>query len=244
MDMDFSIIIPAFNEKGRLPPFLSALVEEISQTSYKAEIIIVDDGGSKENHQVYLNAVSSINSLPIKLIRNDKNRGKGAAIQDGFKRASGTWIGFVDADGATSPSEIIRLIKIALTSNNLDGVFGARVRMLGHKIDRSLKRHLGGRFFATLCYLFLPVPVYDSQCGCKFFKHSKILPLLELCQEKKYLFDYEIISLGYFNQLRFIEVPIDWSDVAGSKVHFIRDAIKMIFGILKLSKRVKKLTRK
>jgi len=239
--MDFSIVIPALNEKTRLPPFLLALAKKLQEEPLNAEIIVVDDGGREGDYQAYLKTASSINNLPVKIVRHDKNQGKGAAIQTGFRNASGNWIGFVDADGSTSPQEIVRVIKTALSSPDSDGLFASRILMLGYNVDRRLIRHLSGRIFTTLAWIFLDIPVYDSQCGCKFFKKDKILPFLRLCQEQGYLLDLELIAIGYLSKLNFLEVPINWRHIPGSKVNLLSDSLKMALGILKIRSRLKKL---
>lgn len=239
--MDFSIIIPAFNEKNRLPPFLSDLAENLKEAPLSAEILVVDDGSREEDYQAYLKTASLISNPPVKVIRHDKNQGKGAATQTGFKNASGNWVGLVDADGSTGPREILRLIKTTLSSPDYDGIFGSRIVMLGYNVDRRFIRHLTGRIFTTLAWLFLGIPVYDSQCGCKFFKKNKILPFLHLCQEQGYLLDLELIAIGYLSKLNFLEIPINWRHIPGSKVNLFTDSLKMALGVLKIRGRLKKL---
>lgn len=238
---DFSIIIPTFNEKDRLPSFLSDLAGEISKSNLNGEIIIVDDGSTQENHKTYLKSIEAISQAAIKVLRHAKNKGKGAAIQTGFAASRADVIGFCDADGATSSQEVVRLLRIALSSPELDGVFGSRILMLGYTIDRRLIRHLSGRIFTTLAYLFFRIPVYDSQCGCKFFRKSRILPFLKMCKEEGYLFDIELIAIGYLNKLNFIEMPISWVDIPGSKVHLLKDGFEMGMGILRIRKNLSQL---
>lgn len=236
--MDFSVIIPAYNEKDRLPPFLAELLVEIGNAGLKGEIIIVDDGSSEAHRCVYSGLASGPGVTPVSVLRHERNLGKGAAIQTGFKAARGEWIGFVDADNAVPSSEVVRLLNISLSSSELDCVLGSRVFMLGYNIKRKFSRHFLGRIFATLLYFVLRIPVYDSQCGCKFFRKVTIMPLVALCREREYLFDVELIALGYLNKLRFLEVPINWREVAGSKVRIIQDSLKSFAGLWAVKKRV------
>ena len=225
--MDVSIVIPAHNEKRRLPPFLLELASEIRRSDISVEIIIVDDGSSEEHYDEYLSCINTIKIVPIQIIRHRKNRGKGAAIRTGFNNAKGMWIGFVDADGAVSPKEIMRVLEFALESKEVEGICASRIRMLGHKIERSLLRHMSGRIFATFVGIFLGIPIYDSQCGCKFFKAAEIAPYLEYCKETGYLLDIELIMICYCRKLNIIEFPVDWTDKAGGKVNLFRDGIGM-----------------
>ncbi len=239
--MDFSIVIPTYNERNRLPQFLINLAQEIGSAKLDAEIIVIDDGSAEEHYKKYLDAIEKIDKVSVKIYRHERNRGKGAAIKTGFMVASGTWIGFVDADGATSPQEISRILKFALSSDGLDGIFGSRIRMLGFTIKRYFVKYVRGRIFATLIGVLLDIPIYDSQCGCKFFRKSKIFSYLELCKEEGYLFDIELISICCLKKLNLVEFPINWSDQPGGKVRFFKDSFKMAFGILGIKKRLKKM---
>jgi dolichyl-phosphate beta-glucosyltransferase len=232
--MQISIIIPAFNERYRLPPFLSDLTRDISKLNLDAEIIIVDDGSAPEDYLVYQEASRKVSRPLVTVLRNDKNLGKGAAIRLGFKAARGVWIGFVDADGSISSREVARIITIALSSAGLDGILSSRVKMLGYTIERKLIRHVCGRLFTTLAYFLLGIPVYDSQCGCKFFRRDKILPFLASCRENGYLFDVELTAIGYLKGLNFIEAPISWKDTSCSKVKVVKDGLKMAAGIWRI----------
>ncbi len=236
-----SIVIPAFNERQRLPPFLSDLIREINKLNLETEIIIVDDGSAPEDYLVYQDAARKINRPSITVLRNEKNSGKGAAIRTGFQAARGSWVGFVDADGSISSREVVRIITMALSSSGLDGLLGSRVKMLGYTIERRLLRHICGRLFTTLAYFLLGIPVYDSQCGCKFFRRERIMPLLSSCRENGYLFDLELIAAGYLNGLNLREVPISWKDAPGSKVKVIKDGLKMAFGICTIKRHLLRL---
>ncbi len=239
--LSVSIVIPAFNEKERLPSFFSSLLQQIQALKLRAELIIVDDGSREDHAAAYQQLIRSTQTIPVHLLSHHVNLGKGAAIKTGFQYSNTPWIGFADADGSTSAEEVVRLALLAVNSTDLDGVFGARILMLGREVVRKQYRHVLGRVFTTLLDLQLRIPVYDSQCGCKFFRRATIFPLLELCKEQGWLFDAEIIALGYFKHLHFLEVPISWRDVPGTKVRVLRDGIRMAIGLWRIRRRLKVL---
>jgi len=234
----FSIVIPAYNEGERLPVFLKALAKAVAGLPFSGEIIVVDDGSRPEHHTQYQHVINEIRSSRIRLITTAQNQGKGAAIRRGFSEAVGVWIGYVDADGATPASEVSRLLEIAHAAQGLSGIFGSRVYMLGYQINRKVSRHLAGRLFVTMTHSLLGYVAYDSQCGCKFFRKSDIAPLLPLCAENGYLLDIELIALGLRRGLHFLEVPIRWTDIPGSKVSVIKDGISMLLGLWRIRRRL------
>lgn len=241
MTPELSLVIPAFNEKARLAPFLTGLVTQLQAARINAEIFVVDDGSAEEDHQAYQALARALPNIPVTVLRHPVNQGKGAAIRTGFQHSRGAWMGFADADGSTSAEEVVRVARLALQSSDLDGVFAARVVMLGRSVDRLHQRHLPGRIFATMAGVLLRIPVYDSQCGCKFFRRATVTPLLVLCREERWLFDIEIIALGYFKRLRWLEVPISWRDVPGSKVRVVSDGLRMAAGLWTIRARLKAL---
>jgi len=244
-----SLIIPAYNEKDRLPVYFHSLIAVLKQLPCKAEVLIVDDRSRFADQEVYRSLANEEKDW-VKVLSFEENRGKGAAIKAGFQQAQGEWVGFVDADGATSAEEVFRLINVAIHSprdggrrlgdTKLDAVFGSRIKLLGRAISRSPVRHATGRIFATLTARLFNIPVYDSQCGCKFFWKKSFIPVFEESTETGWLIDVELIALAYRKGLKMLEVPVSWHDVSGSKINLFSDGITMITGLFRLAQRLKK----
>ena len=100
------------------------------------------------------------------------NVGKAEAVRTGLLRclADGAEItGYFDADLATPPEEMIRLVR-TLQEREATVALAARVALLGTRIERSHLRHYLGRVFATIASLILRIRVYDTQCGAKAFR--------------------------------------------------------------------------
>jgi hypothetical protein len=103
-------------------------------------------------------------------------------------------------------------------------VIGARVGLMGHRIDRKVLRHYAGRIFATITSLVLGFDVYDTQCGAKVFANT---PLLHRALATPFLgrwsFDVELLGrLAVEGIDGFLEVPLDeWHDVGGSKLGLV-----------------------
>lgn len=216
------IIIPCYNESHRLPVAEIKLLAEQND----AFVILVNDGSTDDTQNVLQTLADTLNGQ-AEVLELKSNAGKGEAVRQGLCRAmdlDSEILGFVDADMATSVSDVQRLIK-KLTDENLDAVFGSRVALLGHQIRRSPLRHYLGRIFATAASLILKLEIYDTQCGAKFFRNTSTLKMvLEKPFFSRWAFDVELIGrlsiLGDPSKLR--EVPLqNWEDQGGSHLSII-----------------------
>ena len=113
-----------------------------------------------------------------------------------------------------------------------DAFFASRCKILGRTVHRSWLRHVCGRVFATLVAAVTGIPVYDSQCGFKLIRRRCYEAVRNRLREKRFAFDVELLVTLRQSGARIIEVPIDWFDVPGSKLHFLRDAAQMLAAII------------
>ncbi|MBN1962467.1 MAG: glycosyltransferase [Deltaproteobacteria bacterium] len=221
-----SIVIPCYNEAARMNArsYLDLLVHP------DVKIILVDDGSTDDTWLCFEAIVRNAPANRVKLLRMDKNVGKGEAVRAGLNLAikeNSDVVGYLDADLATPASELLRMYEQLNTCDALV-LLGSRVKLLGYEISRSVLRHYLGRLFATLASLLLNLPVYDTQCGAKLFLVTPILVrALSQSFHSKWAFDVELLgrlhrsllAVGSFNSKSFCEVPLHiWRDMGGSKV--------------------------
>jgi dolichyl-phosphate beta-glucosyltransferase len=220
-----AIVVPCYNESGRLPV---ARFEQYLQST-ATEFVFVDDGSTDKTFEI-LKKIEAAYPDQVVVVSSDSNMGKGEAVRRGMNVAFARhvdYVGFWDADLAT-PLEAIGdfLAEFAIRRDCLM-VSGARVKLLGREIDRSVLRHYLGRIFATVASLVLRLPVYDTQCGAKLFRVTPVTVALfakPFCS--RWTFDVEIIArhiqkVGSVTTAasQIIEFPLYiWKDVAGSKV--------------------------
>ena len=246
------LVVPAYNEVVRLPRFIDSIVEylKIHEVDGNITVLIADDGSREEQyHAIATSVEKAAKAMPaphqLVLQRFEKNRGKGAVLRDSFRAHRGTYsyLAFTDADGATPFPEMVRLIQRAWRRPELDAVLGSRVKCLGYSVERSLKRHISGRVFATILSNLFSIPVYDSQCGAKVFKSSLITDrVLEICNDDRWLFDTQLLITLYQFQANIIEMPVHWHDAPGSKVSLLRDSVRMFSGLLSFKRRLATFT--
>jgi dolichyl-phosphate beta-glucosyltransferase len=220
------IIVPCFNEARRLR--LDQFHEYLSR-SPEVGILFVNDGSRDETAAV-IRKFQSETGLRIDLLDNTQNRGKAEAVRQGMLHALAReirYVGFWDADLATPLNAISEFVELLEARPEIQMVFGARVKLLGRDIERRAIRHYLGRVFATCASIVLRLPVYDTQCGAKIFRVTRLLPkLLEQPFRSRWIFDVEIIArfvLATGDQAlasrSIYEYPLrNWVDVAGSKV--------------------------
>jgi glycosyltransferase involved in cell wall biosynthesis len=223
--MRTAVVVPCFNEAHRLDP--RGFLEFASQA---IELWFVDDGSTDNTASVVdsLCAQLGANGIAARVVKLEHNVGKGEAIRLGLLKAleaGASTIGYFDADLATPPTELGRLVD-ALADRCADVVLGARIVMLGTAVKRGSVRHYLGRVFATAASLVLQMPVYDTQCGAKVFRQTAALECaLRKPFSGRWAFDVELLgrlhigttSVPGVPMSRFLEVPLnEWRDVSGS----------------------------
>jgi dolichyl-phosphate beta-glucosyltransferase len=236
------LVIPAYRESLRLPVYLKKLLPALRESGLDIEVLVVDDGSGSEEIRALGKMLDLLRPaypqlLPPLLL--PVNLGKGAAIQAGWNQVRDhQLLAFVDADGSISASEFLRLLSPAGKEPRSDtALFACRIKMMGRRIERRFHRHLMGRVYATLIGILLEIPIYDSQCGLKIISRAawdKIKPDLH---ERGFAFDVDLLLALLKHGYNIKEEPIDWQDIEGSKVHLLRDSLRMFRAVLRLRRR-------
>ena len=120
--IQWSIIVPAYNEAARILPYLRSIASYMQDRGQAYEVLVVDDGSTDTTASIVETAASSIPK--IQLLRAPLRRGKGAAVRRGIQAAVGRLQLFTDADGATPIQELARLEEAV--ANGADVAIGSR----------------------------------------------------------------------------------------------------------------------
>jgi glycosyltransferase involved in cell wall biosynthesis len=219
------VVVPCYNEEHRIDE--EAFVE--IARSRKVRLLFVDDGSTDATGNVL--ARLARRSTAIDVFALGVNTGKAEAVRRGMLRAvrSGApVVGYYDADLATPPRELFRLVHTLRTSPELAGAFGCRVARMGSAIQRNALRHYLGRTYATVASMALGVTVYDTQCGAKLFRvNETFAAALSEPFRSSWAFDVELLlrllrgtaTAPPIPETAFVEVPLEaWRDVGGSKM--------------------------
>ena len=140
-------------------------------------------------------------------------------------------MGYYDADLATPPEELLRLLALLENRTDLEFVLAARVGLLGRRIERRMLRHYLGRVFASIASAILRIPVYDTQCGAKAFRVSPaVREAISSPFRSSWVFDVELIgrllrgtrTVEPVPLSAFEEMPLRaWRDVSGSRLRLV-----------------------
>jgi len=211
-----TVIIPVFNEARTL----EAVLQEVLQTPYEKQILIVDDG-SADGTIGLLERLESAH--PIDVLRHVENRGKGAAIRTALTVATGRFTIIQDADRELSPADYPRLIE-PLLAGNADFVIGSRFL---ESRRRSLSR-AGVSLLNRCVRLLYGVRLTDEACGYKALPTATLRTMNLQCE--RFEFCPEVVAKACRLGLRITEVPVRYhprGTADGKKLRY-RDGIDAI----------------
>lgn len=225
-----SIIIPCFNEYRRLYRNLPTITE-YCDTLKDFELIFVDDGST--DNTLRLLQFYKPYARNMHIITYDKNMGKGYAVRQGLKAATKELVLFMDADLATELSCIDKVMKMSKSMKKDFMIIGNREDKKS-VIEASYFRKFIGRTFVLLQRVILGMSYPDTQCGFKLMSKSVIPKIVEDLQIDRWAFDVEMLYLCKQNRIPVKSVPVIWHDVAGSKVHPVRDSWRMFTELIRI----------
>jgi glycosyltransferase involved in cell wall biosynthesis len=196
MTASLSIVVPAFNEAGRLGQSLRAILEYLNKMSPGADLIVVDDGSDDDTVAIAERPLANPGRVNAQVIPYQPNRGKGYAVRRGLLACEGRVALFSDADLSTPITETPKLVD-PIEQGEYDLTFGSRAldrRLIG--IHQPWRREQGGRVFnlavrlATGLILGHSVRLQSS--------HECRRPIIEAANIDRFGFDVELL---YVSQL-------------------------------------------
>ena len=158
-----SVVVPLFNEQDSLQPLSAEIRKVCIANNFDFEVIFVDDGSTDNSLKVIKDICRG--DRRFKYISFQKNYGKSAALNIGFKKASGTVVVTMDADLQDDPGEIPNLI--LKLNEGFDMVSGWKKK----RYDPFIKKH-SSKFFNAVTRWFSGVKIHDFNCGLKIYKKN------------------------------------------------------------------------
>ncbi|MBI4597005.1 MAG: glycosyltransferase [Candidatus Omnitrophica bacterium] len=212
-----SVVIPVFNGQRYLPATLAHLVEFLSPRG-AFEIVVVDDGSADQTAE--LAQACSARDSRIRLVRLAENRGKGAAVREGMRRARGAFRIFCDADLPISVETLER--PLALLRNGCDIAIASRaLRESAVAVPPTLLRQVVSPCFNRLIRALFRLPYQDTQCGLKGFTQQAAEDLFAQAGIDGFAFDVELLVLARLLGYRVGEFPVRVENTAESSVSVV-----------------------
>ena len=232
--MKVSLVIPAFNEAGRIGGTVSQVCAYLDRQPYDWELIVVIDGGAKGAAD---EARAAAGSRPnVRVLENDINRGKGYSVRRGFLEATGDRRVFIDAD-------------LSLPIEGLDGMMarfdaGADVVIAsrtapGSRVEGAppAGRDVMSKVF-NLAVQAVAVPgIADTQCGFKGFTASAADAIFSAAKSDRFGFDVEALYLARKHGFTIVELPVICRYHGGSSVNRVSDGLRMFADVVAIRAR-------
>ena len=166
MAIDITVVIPLYNEEESLPELKDRLTTVLDQTGRTYQVLLIDDGSNDNSWQVIEECHQS--DSRFKGIRLNRNYGKSAALDVGFKNAEGEVVITMDADLQDSPEEIPELVRM-ITEDNYDLVSGWK-----KKRRDPISKTIPSRFFNYVTRIISGIKLHDFNCGLKAYKKEVV----------------------------------------------------------------------
>jgi len=233
-DPSLLILFPAYNEERRIEPVLRDYATFFQKNySGKFQIVVVLNGCTDNT----LGVVQKV-AAEFPMVRADEFKqpiGKGGALIEGLKLASqGELIGYADADGATPPQSLFDLTRHIGEADCVVGSRWLRESVL-HQEQTTVRKFFSRAFHFIVEVLFL-MRIKDTQCPCKLMRREvveKIHPTLLIAD---LAFDVNLLVSVKRAGFKTLEVPIEWTDKAGSKVtsSLFRSSLSMFLSVVRI----------
>jgi dolichyl-phosphate beta-glucosyltransferase len=227
----YSIILPAYNERTRISGTLDRILAHATERGWNVEVIVVSDGSSDDTTAIVRDYASK--HAVLRLLENPGNRGKGYSVRNGMLHATGDILLFSDADLSSPIEEADKLF--AAIENGADIAIGSRWMDRRLQIRRQpMHRRLFGRIFNLALRVILGLQFKDTQCGFKAFTRRSTQAIFPLQKIERWGFDPELLYLAKKFGLVVREVPVAWSHREGTRIHPLRDGIRMFGELLRI----------
>lgn len=237
-EIGLSIVMPAYNERGRIVPTLTEYVGHFRPLYGDAfEIVVVLNGCIDDTREVVDNLAKD--APEIRVIEFQQPLGKGGAVWEGLAVARGVKVAFVDADNMVRAPETEKLID-ALDSADM----AIANRFAGVEEDGQtqppLRRFisLGSRLWVRY---FLGLPYSDTQCGAKAFRMVAWQLIASRIRERGWAFDLDVLAHAFRLNLKVTEVPVRWKHIIeGSKVRPWKDVPQTLWATLSIRRQTRR----
>lgn len=241
MNVDISVVIPAFNEAKKIALDIETGASFFAQASLNGEIIVVDDGSSDGTAGAAASVDSSL-SVGLKIIRLERNSGKGLAAKNGVLASEGKAVLIADS-GSCVPYTCALPSLEKIQAGQMDiAIASRRLKETVIVRKRPLKRRILSRLFhlAAVWVTGLPAWITDSQCGFKLYRGDLARELFGKLKIPGYMFELEILLRAIQAGHKIEEFPVRWTCDPDTRLRPGADAAGVWGELLQIRKIIKK----
>lgn len=196
-----SIIMPAYNEQGKIAKCVMSTTAHLDMLGVPYEIVVVDDGSMDGTRIEALNVRCS----NVRVVGYDRNQGKGFALKFGSQHASGDYVFFMDSDTEIEADRVHEYVAIL---RHYDMAIASKWHP-GSRVSSPIVRRILSHAFHNLVMLLTGVRVSDTQSGFKAFRRDAINEIMNLISVKHFAFDVEVLTVAKLLKLRVAELPVN-----------------------------------
>ncbi|HEY7060519.1 MAG TPA: dolichyl-phosphate beta-glucosyltransferase [Chloroflexota bacterium] len=212
-----SVVVPAYNESHRLPRTLDEIKPYLDRRFPRHEVLVVDDG-SRDGTPELVEERAARDWPTLRVLRQPRNLGKGAAVRRGCLEARGELVLFMDADHATPIEEIERFVD-DIERHGCGAVVGVRT----YQENESRWRRIVGLSAQILAHVIVfRKAVVDSQCAFKLFTRQTVQQIFPLCRVNGGMIDVELFYLLHLYDVPCYYEPVHWDNKEGSRINMVR----------------------
>jgi dolichyl-phosphate beta-glucosyltransferase len=234
-----SVIIPMYREAERLGTTAHALAGSVLDDA-GTELLFVDDGSDDATAETAERLIAE-HGLRGRVLRLDRNRGKGAAVRAGMLAARGEAVAFVDADLSAGVEDVDRSLRV-IEREEADVVLSSRAhRSSTIAVPQPMLRQASGKIFNLVLRLIGLTSISDTQCGLKAFTREMAHKVFSELTTTGFSFDVEVIYRAVQQGARIVELPIVWRHVEASRVRPVRDGFEMLREVVRLRRMLGRL---
>lgn len=229
---DASLVLACYNESEIFQDSVKRILNTLDNTDLTYEVIFVEDKSQDNTKQLIKKVIKKYPRHNLSAIYHTTNQGRGQTVVDGFKKAKGRIVGYIDIDLETGEWYLPKFL--ASFNQQADVVIAWRI------YDFSLwalPRYFASKGYVLLRRFLLGLPYQDTEGGYKFFKRTKLIPLLKKAKHKGWFFDTEIMALCHKHNLKVKEIPTAFvrNQQKTSTVRLIPDSLKYLKNLIKFS---------
>ncbi len=235
--MTFDITIPVLNEEATLERqviILHQFLQEHFPESEQWKIVIADNGSTDHTLEIATELAQELEEVTFVRV---PEKGVGLALKTSWSQSQADIVGYMDLDLATDLPHFLEVYE-AIANEGYDIVYGSRLHAKSKVVNRTLKREVASRVFNFLLQFYLGVHFSDGMCGFKFLRRSLYEQLYRGgAQNNGWFFSTELLTVAEWQHLKIYELPVKWTDDAGSsKVKILPLAKRYLYAMRELKK--------